>query len=322
MMRWTESQREAIEMRGRRVLVSAGAGSGKTRVLVERFLRLLEENADWHVSDIVAVTFTEKAAREMRARIRREIRSRIEKTLSAEERRRWREHRNALDSARIGTIHSLCAQILRAHTVEARLDPAFEVGDEVELAALLDQAIEEAITEAAGDSSSSQAASDTNIFAYLSPREAQSALRSLVAMGERALSSIKRLPHANAREIYDYWRDRLLELKREAASSLVQSETWSGWSRTITTLRAPDDSDRREQCRAEVADLLARLSSAEGDMSEAVGVLLEIAAKINLRGGSKKKWRSEEEFMAVRDALERMREAIRGERTLWLSMND
>ncbi len=321
-MRWTDSQREAIELRGRRVLVSAGAGSGKTRVLVERFLRLLEENADWHVSDIVAVTFTEKAAREMRARIRREIRSRIEKTSSADERRRWRDHRNALDSARIGTIHSLCAQILRAHTVEAGLDPAFEVGDEVELSALLDQAIEEAITEAASDSTASQTASDINIFAYLSPREAQSALRSLVAMGERALSSIERLPHASAKDIYDYWRDRLREMKLQAALSLTKSDAWSQWSRTITTLRAVDVSDKREQCRACVAELLERLRPGPDDMSDKVGVLVEIAESINLRGGSKKKWRSEEEFFAVRDALERMREAIRRERLLWLSMNE
>ena len=148
-MDWTEAQREAIETRGRRVLVAAGAGSGKTRVLVERFLRLLEENPDWRVSDIVAVTFTEKAAREMVSRIRREIRSRIEESADVEARRRWREHRNALDSARIGTIHSLCAAILRAHPAEAGLDPGFAVTEEMEAAALLDRAIEETIFEAA-----------------------------------------------------------------------------------------------------------------------------------------------------------------------------
>src|SRR2546423_8880886 len=124
-MQWTEAQREAIETRRQRVLVSAGAGSGKTRVLVERFLRLLEENPSWNVHDIVAVTFTEKAAREMVSRIRREIRHRIEEAEAVEARERWRAHRNALDSARIGTIHSLCAALLRAHPAEAGIDPAF-----------------------------------------------------------------------------------------------------------------------------------------------------------------------------------------------------
>src|ERR1044072_5623206 len=117
-MNWTLAQHEAIKTRGRQVLVSAGAGSGKTRVLVERFLSLLEENKDWRVGDIVAVTFTEKAAREMVSRIRREIRSRIESSTDVIERGGWREHRNALDSSRIGTIHALCAAILRAHPAE------------------------------------------------------------------------------------------------------------------------------------------------------------------------------------------------------------
>src|SRR5689334_13296504 len=159
-MQWTDAQREAIETRGRRVIVSAGAGSGKTRVLVERFLRLLEENPAWRVADIVAVTFTEKAAREMVSRIRREIRSRIEQAASTEARERWRAHRNALDSARIGTIHSLCLAILRAHPAEAGIDPAFSVLEEFEADLLLEQAIEETLDDAARQSSRASLLSD------------------------------------------------------------------------------------------------------------------------------------------------------------------
>src|SRR5437763_10407184 len=160
-MQWTEAQRQAIETRRQRVIVSAGAGSGKTRVLVERFLRLLEENPSWKVSDIVAVTFTEKAAREMVSRIRREIRSRIEQAESAAARESWRAHRNALDSARIGTIHSLCAAILRAHPAEAGIDPAFSVLEELEADMLLEQAIEETLAAAARQSSHTALSSDS-----------------------------------------------------------------------------------------------------------------------------------------------------------------
>ena len=135
------------------MIVTAGAGSGKTRVLVERFLRLLEENPSWRVSDIVAVTFTEKAAREMVSRIRREIRSRITRSASAAEREAWRAHRNALDSARIGTIHSLCAALLRAHPAEAGIDPAFIVLEEIEADMRLEEAIEETLAAAARESS-------------------------------------------------------------------------------------------------------------------------------------------------------------------------
>ena len=63
-------QKEAARETGRDVLVRAGAGSGKTKTLVAHFLLLLDENRDWHPSDITAVTFTRKAAREMQSRIR------------------------------------------------------------------------------------------------------------------------------------------------------------------------------------------------------------------------------------------------------------
>src|SRR5205085_1202886 len=186
-MNWTEAQREAIETRGRRVIVSAGAGSGKTRVLVERFLMLLEENPSWRVSDIVAVTFTEKAAREMVSRIRREIRSRIEQADTPEACERWRSHRNALDSARIGTIHSLCAAILRAHPAEAGLDPAFTVLEEIEADMLLEDAIEETLGQLANQSSTGSATPEPHslveIFATLSAHEVKAALTTFIRQG-------------------------------------------------------------------------------------------------------------------------------------------
>ncbi|HVF91454.1 MAG TPA: UvrD-helicase domain-containing protein, partial [Blastocatellia bacterium] len=227
-MGWTDSQREAIETRGRRVLVSAGAGSGKTRVLVERFLRLLEENPAWRVSDIVAVTFTEKAAREMVSRIRKEIRSRIEKTVSVEERRLWRARRNELDSARVGTVHSLCASILRAHPSEAGLDPAFEVIEETEASALLDQAIEEALDQAVRDSKHSKEIYPSSfpspdsgdpalieIFGYLSLHEVRVALRSLINQGDRASAAVAKIRGLDARAIRAFWGEALARAKAE-----------------------------------------------------------------------------------------------------------
>ncbi|HEX8090918.1 MAG TPA: UvrD-helicase domain-containing protein, partial [Blastocatellia bacterium] len=337
-MQWTTSQREAIEVRGRRVIVSAGAGSGKTRVLVERFLRLLEENADWRVSDVAAVTFTEKAAREMVSRIRREIRSRIERSGSAEDRERWRKHRNALDSARIGTIHSLCAAILRSHPAEAGLDPAFEVMEEVEATALLEQAIQGAIDDAARASgrqySRPSALSGAapwveplnviEIFAYVSPRDVQQAIRSLVAQGERARRAMFKLPKGTAAEILIFWRETLDRLRSEAARALIERDSWESDSRTISQLAAIDSSDKREQCRAQVAALLASLSSEDNHVESGgtARVLLDIAARINLQGGSKKKWASEQDFIAVKESLSRMRDAVRGEKLLALEMNE
>ena len=95
------SEQAAIRAeRGRDMLVTAGAGSGKTRVLVERYVSLL---ADHRISEMAAVTFTDAAATEMRERVRREV-------LTREELGR---HRAEIDEAVIGTIHSLCLRMLR-----------------------------------------------------------------------------------------------------------------------------------------------------------------------------------------------------------------
>jgi ATP-dependent helicase/nuclease subunit A len=100
------------------LLLTANAGSGKTSVLVERYVRAArEEGGD--VGRILAITFTEKAAAELKARVR----DRFE-ALGDGERAR------ATEGAWISTIHSFCARLLRAHALAAGLDPRFEVLDE------------------------------------------------------------------------------------------------------------------------------------------------------------------------------------------------
>ena len=102
----TRQQAAAVGDRSADILVAAGAGSGKTRVLVERYVALL---ADCRIPQIAAVTFTDAAATEMRERVRREVRGRTELA----------KHLPDMDQAVIGTIHSLCLQILREHPVAA-----------------------------------------------------------------------------------------------------------------------------------------------------------------------------------------------------------
>ncbi len=151
-MQYTDEQYAAIYTHDTNLIVMAGAGSGKTRVLVDRFVALLEANPDWPLTSLVAITFTEKAAREMRDRVRQAIEDRIVKATETGDRAeitRWRDRQAALDSARIGTIHSLCTSILRANAAGVGVDPGFEVLDEVEAAILLGEAMEQALTDLA-----------------------------------------------------------------------------------------------------------------------------------------------------------------------------
>jgi len=146
----SDEQWPAITWQGSDLLVTAGAGSGKTRTLVARYLSLLAEGLP--LRSVVAVTFTRKAAREMRNRVRLQVQRYLGAIDSAGPgdlaggRQYWMELYGALDAARIGTIHSLCSEFLRAHPAEAGVDPRFEVLDEAQVGLLRQQAVEEALT--------------------------------------------------------------------------------------------------------------------------------------------------------------------------------
>lgn len=319
-MQWTDAQREAIETRGRRVIVSAGAGSGKTRVLVERFLRLLEENPSWRVADLVAVTFTEKAAREMVSRIRREIRGRIEQADTVDARERWRSHRNALDSARIGTIHSLCAAILRAHPAEAGVDPAFTVLEELEADMLLERAVEETLAHIAQPlTANPEALPLVEVFATLSALEVRTALTTFVRQGASAAEAMTHLDGKTPAELFADWQQTLDRAREEAARAIIESDSWRECVRAVTRLSAHDAADKIEQVRAEVAARLVELSTNGDELSRR---LLDMKSLIVLRGGSTKKWPSEAALREVKDALKLMKEWVASEELLTLDLNE
>jgi len=116
----TEAQERAVKTLGQNLVVEAGAGSGKTSVLTERYLHLIKKGLSHH--QILAITFTEKAADEMRRRITSRY------PLPADE--IW-----------ISTIHSFCAKLLRHHPVEAGVDPLFQIIDETTAQMRRDQAV-------------------------------------------------------------------------------------------------------------------------------------------------------------------------------------
>src|SRR5712664_991013 len=127
------------------ISVTAGPGSGKTTVLVERYLHILREHK-LSIDQIVAITFTNRAANEMRERLREQL-NHILQNVSAEERKHWLGYKRTLDGAVITTIHGFCARLLREFPVEAGVDPQFLLLDEHRAAMLLEAVVEEALTE-------------------------------------------------------------------------------------------------------------------------------------------------------------------------------
>jgi ATP-dependent exoDNAse (exonuclease V) beta subunit len=117
-VRLTDEQEQAVARRSEPLLLAAGAGSGKTSVLVERFVRAVLEDG-LLPGRVLAITFTDRAAGELRERVRRRF-------LELGEREAARD----TEAAFVGTFHSFCARLLRSHALLAGLDPDFAVLDE------------------------------------------------------------------------------------------------------------------------------------------------------------------------------------------------
>ena len=127
------------------VSVTAGPGSGKTTVLVERYIHILRERS-LSIDQIVAITFTNRAANEMHERLRRELNQML-RIANEEERRRWLNYKRTLDGAVITTIHGFCARLLREFPIEARVDPQFLLLDEHRAAMMLELVVEEVLSD-------------------------------------------------------------------------------------------------------------------------------------------------------------------------------
>ncbi len=122
----TKQQNDAVFRRGTSVVLASGAGCGKTHVLTRRYLSHLDEDGA-EVGQVVAITFTDRAAREMRRRIRATLQERVRAAETDAEADRYARHVRDLEAAPISTIHSFCGALLRQHSLEAGLDPQFDV---------------------------------------------------------------------------------------------------------------------------------------------------------------------------------------------------
>ena len=123
------------------VVLEASAGTGKTSVLVARYVNLLKRGVD--PANILAITFTRKAAAEMRERIVRELGEAAAR--SELDRARWIELRDRLGDIAISTIDAFCLSLLREFPLEADLDPGFDLADETEVPRLIETALDQAL---------------------------------------------------------------------------------------------------------------------------------------------------------------------------------
>ncbi|PKK91744.1 MAG: hypothetical protein CVV64_03515 [Candidatus Wallbacteria bacterium HGW-Wallbacteria-1] len=319
-------QLPGIRARNCDVVMVAGAGTGKTRTLVARYLSLLAEGLP--IRSIMAVTFTQKAAREMRSRVRREIGKYVESLKMRMDCRHseleiWEGYYQQLDIARIGTIHSLCGEILRSSPGQAGLDPDFRVMEEAESLILIEESIDRALAVAAQNDQLADlflGFGDSTLRGWIHYMITERGSLSDFKSGFGVLSShesadsnsistrVQQLEQISLK-LKIYW-DRLVNL-------LVESSQWQESLAVLENHFSPDIADNAEIARKAaldgartVLDALTHSFCHETirEVSQGISGILSV----NLRGGKAGAWPGgKEEIALVKEALKTLRELFK-----------
>jgi ATP-dependent helicase/nuclease subunit A len=144
-MKFTDSQQKAINAKDKNLTLSAGAGSGKTTVLVSRYISLLASKQAG-IKEMLAITFTNKSAADMRIKVRKHISDQIKST-SGSQKRFWQGVKDQFEQATISTIHSFALQVLRSHPLESKINPEASMIDEIEAYIMLSETVRDIIRE-------------------------------------------------------------------------------------------------------------------------------------------------------------------------------
>ncbi len=255
------------------VVITAGAGTGKTHMLAQRYLFYLRER-NLSPLEVVAVTFTEKAATELRSRIRNLVSQELPERLDliAE-----------LEAAQISTIHALSARICQEHFQIINIPADFEVLDDLEGRVWLDDALQQAITRL-----------PIEVFQVIPYSLLQEVLKTLL---EDPYTAEKAL-----RQGIQDWTKLIKNARTQAVKTLVSDRVWqSSWE--ILQQHQGKEGDKLETVRISVLEAMENLEDAE-NIDSAIATI----DKVNLRVGSSKNW---QDMKAVKDALKDLREAVR-----------
>ncbi|PIE34563.1 hypothetical protein CSA56_07360, partial [candidate division KSB3 bacterium] len=235
-MKFTDAQKFACDI-SRNIAVTAGAGSGKTSVLVERYLWCLQNNG-YQVRRIAAITFTEKAAGEMLARIRHGVIQRLSSEIGDPQ--RWEDVLEQLPLAQISTIHGFCQRLLREFPIEAGIDPNFDVFDEAIKHILLNRLC--------GDLIQQRAESDDPHIRLLAQYWSQAALRKilidLLECREKSLPWAEGIAATHFPTYVTRLHHFVADLQRFGIQHLVSDGQWKKQIKKIQTLIPPGDTSK------------------------------------------------------------------------------
>ena len=272
-MSLTDRQRRAVRTAGG-VAITAGAGTGKTHTLGHRYLAHLEDGSS--PLHVVAVTFTERAAHELRARVRAYARARFERD----------DPRLAeLEAAPIGTVHALCLRICRDHPEAAGLPPDVRILDPLEGEVWWAERLEHALGRLPAE-----------LFSALPYERVRDALAVLLRDPYRAERALAHGP--------ERWSELAEDARAAARRERLDAPDARAAEATLEGFAARPDGDAGERARR---DVLAALSAARsGDAEVAAARIHRRSARVGAKGA----WGGDQD--ALREALAGALDALRG----------
>ena len=294
----TPVQRMALDSQ-RNIAVTASAGAGKTATLVERYIELLRRHSEIGVRQVLAITFTQKAAAEMRERIARRLADALDQDLSEPERQRLRQIREDLPAARISTIHAFCAALLREYPIEADVDPAFAVLEGVDAAQLRHQAVRQTLESLARahDSDPDKEALRRTLSEW--PRRyLEQVLEYLLEKKHLARTWCRRYAEQSPDQILSGWRGMQQAASAPACRALLNDTHFTAMLAELAALSPlTDESDSAVKRLDPLRDAMRRLSQTP-PLDEGLAILPRLAEGLLTNGkplsvsrfGSKSNW--------------------------------
>lgn len=277
-MQLTPNQQKALDIK-RHVCVTAGAGSGKTTVLVERYLKILREGNVKTPQEIVAITFTEKAAAEMKERIIKEL-SAQETHEGIEQRNSLQQLRQEMGSAHISTIHAFCSRILREFPFQADVPANFSIIQGIDQKLLLQQTIKNTLKKIATDTADEHRAELTRLLQrYGGQQKLVDFFSALIQQRDVVTQLLRKIySKPDDTEIRGDWTHKV----REELTSAIDI---SDFIRCLKVLLQVAKGRNAETVRALIQRLEA-LPEQNPNAPEALNLLQEIGSLITIQSGA------------------------------------
>ena len=273
-MEFTRNQKKAHDL-NRHISVTAGAGSGKTAVLVHRYLKILLEK-DLPPDRVVAITFTDKAAAELKQRIVNEVNARLQ---AEPHNTRFEEIKTGLLSAQISTIHAFCRQILREYPVEAGVDVGFGVLQGIHQRLILRDIIDSTLREIAERSDEDETRETlVDLLRIFGKTRLEQYLHELINQREVVERLKRNLYCCTDSEVLEGWHDFV---QSQLVQSLTDQFPIEDWLRCLSSVLAVAKGKNKRKVQK-----LTNQVQPDLELQEITPLLTEIAPLVVTQGGT------------------------------------